>query len=325
MITLAICTYNNCNLLSDTLQSISAQTSQRNWATLVIDNNSTDETKHLIDNYILEKRVPNLKYVFEEQQGLTYARRRAIYESEFDLIAFVDDDCTLKSDWVEQAICFCEAHPGAGAVGGQVKLVWGITPPALFLACQASYAAQDYGEVPLKLPSSGFTCLVGAGLIVRRQAIEASGWLQQAKLTDRCGENLTSGGDIEMVFRIRNVGYELWYNPFMTLEHFIPARRISLNYLCRLHREFGRASYLLALLAYNRLSTPGWWLNAFRLNLQNLIRQILGLIVWNIFSFRAIDPMRLVLIQGALGSLEGSLSYACSSFRQRKHFSNVKP
>jgi glycosyltransferase involved in cell wall biosynthesis len=316
-ISLAICTYNNCDLLEKTLESIEKQkvSSEIIWSVLVIDNNSDDGTKELINAYILSNKIQKLNYFFEHNQGLAFARRRAISESQAQWIAFIDDDCILSQDWVEKAVSFCKRHPQAGGIGGHVELLWEREPESINLACKESLSYQYWGDSSVRLPSSGFIYLVGAGLIIQREAINDSGWLDSMKLTDRKGKKLSSGGDTEMVLLIRNAGYEIWYTPSLKLQHFIPEKRMSLSYLCELHRAFGRTDHILNLLSEKRKLNPLLYLIEFMNAFTNLIRQILGLVIWNYMSFKPTEPIRYIQIQRAFGNMEGLLNDLVSRMR----------
>ncbi|MCB0197494.1 MAG: glycosyltransferase family 2 protein, partial [Anaerolineae bacterium] len=240
-IDIVICTYNNANLLDQTLTSLvqQQQCKAERWSVVVIDNNSTDHTHEIVQKHIAVGSIPSLRLVRESQQGLSYARRRAVLETTGDFLAFVDDDCLLAPDWIQQVFSFCHEHPNAGAVGGKVQLLWEKTPDNNLRRFAGYLAEQHRGDKSQILPLSGPTYLVGAGLVVRRSALEASGWLDKMILKDRAGKSLTAGGDSEIVLRIRNAGYELWYNPAMQLEHYIPQHRISVDYFCRLLRGIG--------------------------------------------------------------------------------------
>jgi hypothetical protein len=64
-------------------------------------------------------------------------------------------------------------------------------------------------------------------MVVRREALEASGWTARPLLEDRIGQRVVSGGDVEMVARVAGQGYELWYAPECRLRHVIPGTRAS--------------------------------------------------------------------------------------------------
>ena len=55
-------------------------------------------------------------------------------------------------------------------------------------------------------------------------------------LTDRRGNELTSGGDNDIVFCVMQAGWEVAYVPQLSLTHLIPAGRLEAGYLARLNR-----------------------------------------------------------------------------------------
>lgn len=82
-------------------------------------------------------------------------------------------------------------------------------------------------------------CLVGAGLVINRKAILDTNWANKQFLSDRIGKKLVSGGDVEIVLRIRSAGYDIWYNPACKLMHFIPAKRTEHKYLVHINYGLG--------------------------------------------------------------------------------------
>jgi glycosyltransferase involved in cell wall biosynthesis len=201
---------------------------------LVVDNLCTDNTVAVVEEHIRRGTVPGLRIVCEPQLGLTNARLCGVRNTSAPWIGYVDDDCLLQHDWVEQAVGFLREHPECGALGGKVVLDWEVAPPEYFLKFEYSYAAQNHGDEPTQVG-----CLAGAGMIVNRQALDKSGWLHRRWMTDRVGKRLVSGGDVELALRIRSAGYPLWYYPGCSLMHVIPARRISAPYITRMNYGLG--------------------------------------------------------------------------------------
>src|SRR6202034_1281101 len=100
-VTVILCTYNRCENLKKALDSIVRSTMPESveWEVLVVDNNSSDKTKDVAEDFI--RRYPGrLRYLFERQAGKSYALNAGIGESDSDVLAFMDDDVTVERGWL---------------------------------------------------------------------------------------------------------------------------------------------------------------------------------------------------------------------------------
>ncbi|AFZ26725.1 putative glycosyltransferase [Cylindrospermum stagnale PCC 7417] len=248
-----ICTYNNDNLLDRVLTalSLSKVSPGYQWTVLVVDNNCTDDTGAVVERHINLQLIPGLRRIVEPKQGLTHARLCGIKNTTSEWLAFVDDDCLLSADWIDKARQFAETHPNCGTFGGKVVLDWEITPSPILVKHSGKFAANERGETSQQLNRRNYQ-IPGAGLVMRRTAIEKSGWLDKQLLNDREGKKLSAGGDSEIVLRILNAGYELWYTPDCVLHHFIPTKRMSETYLFNLMYGFGAAAPYIAVMRWHR-------------------------------------------------------------------------
>lgn len=251
-IDLVICTYNNAALLDRTLAAITRQRvpSGVSWQVLVVDNNCTDETPAVVEKHRQTGGIP-VRSVREPRQGLTPARVCGVRNTDGEWIAFVDDDCLLAEDWVAQAIRFAAEHPECGAFGGQVVLDWETDPPPYALCRRYAFAGKNHGETAHRRP-----WLAGAGMVVRRAALEDCGWTDRQFLEDRIGNRPVSGGDMEIGLRIA-ARHEAWYNPACKLQHIIPARRLTRQYLRRITFGLGASRHNAMALTWKG-SYPAW-------------------------------------------------------------------
>ena len=79
--TVVVCTYNRAHLLRSCLESLLAQTlDQGQFEVLVVDNNSTDATSQIVNEYTA--KYSHFVAVAERQQGLSYARNRGWKEAD---------------------------------------------------------------------------------------------------------------------------------------------------------------------------------------------------------------------------------------------------
>lgn len=251
-IDLVICTYNNAELLDKVLDAISKQrvSTQINWRVLVVDNNCTDNTPEVVEKYSRSGKL-RITMISEPRQGLTPARVCGVRNTSGEWIAFIDDDCLLEDEWTEQAARFALDHPQCGAFGGQVILDWKVPPPLYALNRKWAFAGKNHGEIAHRRE-----WLAGAGMVVRRRALEKSGWLDRQFLADRTGSSLVSGGDMEMGMRIAAVE-EIWYNPLCKLHHVIPARRLTRRYMRNMTFSLGASRHNVGAISWQG-SYPGW-------------------------------------------------------------------
>lgn len=125
-ISIIIPVYNGEKTLVDCLDSVFNQTYE-NYEVVVVDNNSIDNTKKIIETYLNKKN--NLKYVFEEKIGRGNARRSGELVSTGDIVLMTDADCILSNDWVEKIsipIIKNEADAVQGSESSLGKDFWSI-------------------------------------------------------------------------------------------------------------------------------------------------------------------------------------------------------
>ncbi|MDP2649464.1 MAG: glycosyltransferase [bacterium] len=114
-LSVAIITRNREKLLGDCLISLSKQKVIPKEV-IVIDNNSKDNTKKVIMSF---KKVLPIRYFLEKKIGTAYSRNRALRKSRGKILAFVDDDCIVNSNWTEETIKAHKRYPKAIAIQGK--------------------------------------------------------------------------------------------------------------------------------------------------------------------------------------------------------------
>jgi glycosyltransferase involved in cell wall biosynthesis len=226
-LTVALCTYNRADFLRQTLAGLARQNFPRDqFEVLVIDNNSRDHTRTVVSEFAASSPAP--RHVLETQQGLDYARNRAINEARGDIIIFGDDDILVKPDWLAQMLApFAsdDAHK-VGVVGGEVIPIFPDGLPPWVAEWHSPLAFRpDAGPLPSR------HCPMGANLAIPRAVFAQVGKFHTA--LDRAAGNYFSGGDSEMVRRIRAAGLEIWFAPAAAVQHQMPASRTTFRYAAR--------------------------------------------------------------------------------------------
>ncbi|MBD2579631.1 hormogonium polysaccharide biosynthesis glycosyltransferase HpsE [Oscillatoria sp. FACHB-1406] len=251
--TIAICTYNGAERLPLVLERLKGQINTENiaWEIIVVDNNSSDRTAQVVREYQADwlERFP-LVYQFEPQQGLAYARQRALSAARGELLGFLDDDNLPAPDWVARAYEFARSHPNAGAFGGQVHAAIEGEMPAYFPKIAVFLAIVERGSQAFIYQPQKRILPPAAGIVIRKQA-----WLatvpERSLLKGRIGSSMLASEDLEFLSYLQLGGWEIWYNPQMHIDHQIPPHRLERAYLLSLVRGIGLARHPIRMIRTN--------------------------------------------------------------------------
>lgn len=275
--TIAIPTYNGASRLPKVLNKLKEQTGleQISWEIIIVDNNSSDDTAKVIKDYQANwsESVP-LKYFFEPEQGAAFARLKAVREAQGKWIGFLDDDNLPEPDWIAAAYSFAQAHPKAGAIGGQIHGDFEVPPPEGFEKIQQFLAIREHGSEPYIFDAANIRLPPAAALVVRKQA-----WVESVpdrpKLTGKLPGLLIQGDDYEPLLYMYKAGWEIWYNPAMHAYHQIPHWRLERDYLFSIARGCGLATYQLRMIN----AKPGEKPMIFIRTILGNLRRVLGLAI----------------------------------------------
>ncbi|WP_336361015.1 glycosyltransferase [Haladaptatus sp. ZSTT2] len=185
-----------------TLSSLLEQTDD-DFEVLVVDNNSTDDTRAVVREFAARDSRIQL-HVEADIQSSYAARNRGIRHATGELLAFVDADVTVEPDWLEAVVarmaddvsylaCAVEIYsPGTETFAGKYNRLTDL---------RVDYFVSRLDFAP--------TCC----LVVRASLIEELG-----PFDDR----LTSSGDLEFGNRVAAAGYPLGFAANIVARH--PAR-----------------------------------------------------------------------------------------------------
>ncbi|MDJ0553138.1 MAG: hormogonium polysaccharide biosynthesis glycosyltransferase HpsE [Microcoleaceae cyanobacterium MO_207.B10] len=268
--TVAIPTYNGEMRLPEVLEKLRSQinTEEFSWEVIVVDNNSQDNTAKVVQSYQENWSTDfPLRYSFERQQGLAFARQKAVEEAGGKLIGFIDDDTLPTPDWVYMAYKFGQEYPKAGAYGGQIHGDFEVEPPKNFERIKSFLAIKERGSEAHLYDPENLSLPPGAGLVVRKKA-----WLEN--VPRRLVRTTRGGNDFEISLHLYRGGWEIWYNPNMHIFHKIPKSRLERGYLLSLSNTVGICICELRLINVKNWQKPIVMSRIFLGNLRRAVRHI---------------------------------------------------
>lgn len=291
-ISVVICCYNSQHRISQTLKHLAHQKHNNgiSWEVILINNNSTDNTKEIAIKEWAEYSIDiPLKVIDELMPGLSYARSKGFESANFENVLFCDDDNWLSENYIQIAYEVLKGNPEIGVLGGKIEASFEVNPPQWFNNYKYAYAVGEQGGISGDISDRGFVW--GAGMVIRKRI-----WKQivntniESFLTDRKGSSLSSGGDSELCLFALLLGYKLWYHSELFLIHFIPVSRLNWSYVIALTKGFGVAEVSLVglkkILSKKRMELPldyklSWKSEIYRISsllLKHPKRTILGFI-----------------------------------------------
>jgi glucosyl-dolichyl phosphate glucuronosyltransferase len=223
-------TYNRSDDLRETLRSMAGLSTSEQWELIVVDNNSKDDTRAVVEE--AAKSFPTtLLYIFEQEQGRCAALNAGIRASSGEIILTTDDDVRVEPSWLERADSALTTL-NCDYVGGKVLPIWGGQRPEWLPNRGGKHwaviALLDYGARPVEF---GERVPLGVNMAFRREAFVKTGmWNNRVgrKAGTLLGQEVREWG-----LRAKAAGLRGFYAPEMSVRHIIPPERLSKHYFRR--------------------------------------------------------------------------------------------
>jgi glycosyltransferase involved in cell wall biosynthesis len=242
VISVILRTYNRSASLKKTLESFAQMQvpADLSWELVLVDNNSSDETRAVAEACAKSWDLP-LQYVFESNQGLSYARNTGVKAATGEILVFTDDDVTLGPNWLAEIKRAFDQYDCMG-VGGKIVPVWNVPQPS-WLVLEGPYRLH---AAVLHFNLGDETCIMenkspyGANMAFRRAAFERYGLFRtDIGLT---GTNRMPGQETEFCQRLRTAGEKFVYTPHAVIYHPVEPERVQKKYFQSWYFGFGRTT-----------------------------------------------------------------------------------
>jgi glucosyl-dolichyl phosphate glucuronosyltransferase len=220
-------TYNRHALLERALQSLLAAEVPSGLAVkvTVVDNNSQDKTPSVVKSFEggFQGR---LNYLFEPQQGKSYALNTGIAATSGELVGMVDDDEEIDRFWFARVNeIFIQNE--LDFIGGPYVPRWGAPPPS-WLPSRYSGVIGAFNLGANRRPYGADTTLPGGNVVIRRSTLNRL--LPYSTVLGPHGDDYLADEDSDMYLRLIASGAKGLYLPDLIVYHYIHPERLTKSY-----------------------------------------------------------------------------------------------
>ena len=242
-ISAVICSYNRARFIISAVESIFNQEYNKNlYEVIVVDNNSTDNTVELLEQYKTAHPDYHFSYFVEYNQGVAFARTRCAKEAQGEIVAFLDDDSTAQPGWLSSIVAFFDAHPDVYSLGGKIT-------PRFLTDIPGWYSKYFFGLVgnfnlgphEKQLTANRYPC--GANMSFRKKVFDEVGYFN-ADL-GRKGTALLATEEKDIYLRILAAGHDVYYLPQVEVLHSVEANKFDKAYVRRHSMGIGGGERLM--------------------------------------------------------------------------------
>lgn len=210
-VSVVVPTRNGRSLLDDALGALERQ-SFSDFETIVVDNASSDGSTELISACHPTVRVVELP----ENRGFAGAVNAGIRVASGESIALLNNDAIPEPDWLEALLACLDRHPRAAAVTSKLLAHRDRTEidgagdivTTYLRAYSRGRGERDAGQFDPETEVFGAS---GAASLWRGSALDEIGPLDE--------DLFAYYEDVDLSFRARLLGYELWYAPEAVVVH----------------------------------------------------------------------------------------------------------
>lgn len=239
-ITVAVCSYNAAEYLPNLLEKLITQDCSIPFEVLIVDNNSTDNTQALVSDFARSSLI-SIRYVSEFEQGIAFARNRAIEESlSSRYLAFIDADEIPEKNWLQAAVRSL-SDEAIDCVGGKISVALPYRPTWLSDDLLPFYGEVSHSNQAFRIIDSSTP--IWSGNIAYNTRIFQQG-LRFDTRYNRKGKGIGGGEDGIMFHYFLQHHLTLVYEPEMEILHLIPDEKIKRGYFLKLHYIAGKKTGL---------------------------------------------------------------------------------
>lgn len=219
-VSVVVASYNGGRTLATCLDSL-GKLRYPNYEVILVDDGSTDDTPEIA------KRFPNVRYIRQQNWGLSYARNAGILAATGQIVAFTDSDCRADEDWLYYLVNDL-LKTNAAAIGGPNYL----PPEDNWIA--AAVSASPGAPCHVLLDDRTAEHIPGCNMAFWKWALEEIGGFDPIFRK--------AGDDVDVCWRLMQRGRKIAFSPAGFVWHY---RRCTVREYLQQQRGYGEAEALL--------------------------------------------------------------------------------
>ncbi len=235
MISIIIPTFNRADSLAIAIKSFVAQKFPSDkFEILVVDNDSTDNTKQIVEMAIANQTEHHIHYIYEPEPGLLSGRHRGAIDAKGNILIFVDDDIQADVNWLK-AIESSFIDTSVQIVGGRNLPNYEVEPPEWL---EWFWQSHPYGQICGQLSLLDFGEQVreidpnyvwGLNFSIRKKALfELRGFHPDS--IPKHLQHFQGDGESGLTLKAKKLGYKAIYQPRALVFHQVPKERMTYEY-----------------------------------------------------------------------------------------------
>jgi len=230
-ISAVLCSYNRARFIIQAVDSIFNQDFDKSrYEVIVVDNNSTDHTLEVLQDYKNKHPEYNFRFVTEENQGVAYTRTRCAKEAKGEIVSYLDDDSIAQPGWLSQTVEFYDQHPEVWSIGGKITPYFLTEIPRWYSKYYFGLVGKfDQGERQKQLTGQKYPC--GANMSFRKRVFEEIGFFNHE--LGRSGTGLLATEEKDIYMRILHYGKQVYYLPEVEVLHAVESNKFNEDYVRR--------------------------------------------------------------------------------------------
>jgi glycosyltransferase involved in cell wall biosynthesis len=225
-VSVIVCTYNRAEQLPRIIRLLRVQDYPKDrFEIIIVDNGSTDNTKSMAEKLMTQSDV-KIRYFFESRRGVTFARNRGSEEALYPYLAYIDDDCIVKPDWLQSLMTGYDLDNRVFSVFGRIKNDWGeqIKPRWMTPAMEAMLGDNSFLGTAPKILENRFGTRE-SNLSIKKGILQSLGGFLGM---EQFGSHNSAATELKYcLWKARNIGVKIAYVPTAVAHHYVTLRTKS--------------------------------------------------------------------------------------------------